>query len=162
MLFNRIGIMSMTTPREPNDELGTKAKGSLTVLSFMYECGRRGATICEPIGDHARYDIIIDSGKNLFRVQVKSASEARPGAFTCNGRRRNVIYGKKGAKVTGYSKAEVDLVVTFVNGDWYFYPDVELLKNNIRIYPTKDNPARNNWEALELPEKPRFGPPTTR
>jgi len=53
--------------------LTLKTKRLLTSLPFAAECIRRGAIVSEPLGDDARYDMIVDSGGRLLRANVKSA-----------------------------------------------------------------------------------------
>ena len=55
--------------KEP--KLTPKSKGALTALAFAYEAGRRGAIISEPIGDDARYDLIIDNRDRLSESRSK-------------------------------------------------------------------------------------------
>jgi len=40
--------------------MSTKATGAALVLEFAAVCAYRGATVCEPFGDFAPYDILLD------------------------------------------------------------------------------------------------------
>ena len=156
--------MNSIIPNPVGLKLGAKTKGSLTVLLFMYECTRRGAAVAVPIGDDDRYDLIVDNRNWLARVQVKTSSkEKKRRGFYFSGRRRSVDYipaahignGSVSTKrrafvVRPYLKGEVDLVVTCVQGIWYLYTEPHLFPHNVRVYPDKPNPTRDNWEALGL------------
>jgi PD-(D/E)XK endonuclease len=169
--LNSIERMNTIIPNQLRQKLGAKTKGSLTVLLFMYECTRRGAAVAVPIADDDRYDLIVDNRNWLSRVQVKTSSkEKKRRGFCFSGRRRSVDYipaahienGSVSTKrrafvVRPYLKGEVDLVVTCVQGIWYMYTDPHLFPHNVRIYPDKPNPAKDNWEALGLTSPPIDG-----
>ena len=149
-----------------NDEpkkLTSKTVGLLVALPFASECIGRGAIVSEPFGDDARYDVVVDNGKRLLRVQVKTACLKSPGVFYFNGRRRSMIYRSPNGDssgpacyVTPYAPHEVDCVVTNVLGLWYVYDDPHTFKNNVYIYPDKPDSARSNWSALGLPPQPIY------
>ena len=136
----------------------TKSAGAVTALQFAYECVRRGAAISEPIGDNSRYDFIVDNGKQLLRVQVKTASELKPGIFCVNGTRKI----PKGDKVVSvpYQKDELDCLVTLAGGFWFFFPEPYVLKGIIQIRPDappghyKWNFGKDKWAFLGLPALP--------
>jgi hypothetical protein len=107
------------------------------------------------MGDDARYDLVIDNGNKLCRVQVKTACRVNgsENRYSFGGRRRNNFYGRKGSRVTPYDASEVDYIVTAVKGQWYIYHEPHRLNNNGYINVAKQNPARDNWQALGLPEQ---------
>lgn len=51
--------------------MNSKAKGNLGEIAVAHEFIKWGCTVSFPFGDNARYDLIIDDGKNLKKVQVK-------------------------------------------------------------------------------------------
>jgi hypothetical protein len=126
---------------EQPKKLTPKTVALLTAVPFAAECIRQGAIVSEPLGDDARYDIIVDNGQTLVRVQVKAAHRARHGVYRFNGRRRNMIYHSPGshvsgpaARITSYASGEIDCVVT-----------------RVLIYTEKFDLARANWKAIGLP-----------
>jgi len=149
-----------------NDEpkkLTSKTVGLLVALPFASECIGRGAIVSEPFGDDARYDVVVDNGKRLLRVQVKTACLKSPGVFYFNGRQRSMIYRSPNGDssgpacyVTPYAPHEVDCVVTNVLGLWYVYDEPHTFKNNVYIYPDKPDSARSNWSALGLSPQPIY------
>jgi PD-(D/E)XK endonuclease len=154
-------------------KLNTKAKGSLTVLAFMYECGRRGAVISEPIGDHASYDLVLDNSSRLLRIQVKTSTRDKgKSTFTFNVKKRVTRYrghlkgdetrtglaeATKGYWLVPY-KDDVDYIVTCAGKSWYIYQPQDLPNNNGYINPNKPHSAKDNWEALGLERQPVFRP----
>ena len=138
----------------------TKNIGALTALSFAYECSRRGAVVAEPIGDNSRYDFIVDNGKQLFRIQVKTASPLAklPGTFNVNGTRK--IPTGKGVISVPYVEGEVDCLVTCACGVWFFFDKPHTLRSIVQIRPDAApedyvwNFGKNNWAALGLPNDP--------
>ena len=59
---------------------GTKKKGEAAELAFMLKAVSLGFGVAKPWGDSERYDFILDSGTQLWRVQVKSSSALQNGA----------------------------------------------------------------------------------
>ena len=56
------------TPRPRNP----KAVGELSEAAVVHHLIRAGYDLAKPLGDNARYDLIIDDGGRFFRVQVKT------------------------------------------------------------------------------------------
>jgi hypothetical protein len=143
---------------EQPKKLTPKTVALLTALPFAAECIRQGPIVSEPLGDDARYDIIVDNGQTLVRVQVKAAHRVRHGVYRFNGRRRNMIYHSPGshvsgpaARITSYAPGEIDCVVTRVLDQWYLYTEPHKFGYNVLIYTEKFDLARANWKAIGLP-----------
>jgi PD-(D/E)XK endonuclease len=155
-------------PQEPR-KLGNKTKGNLVAMEFMCECTRRGGIVSVPLADDHPYDLIVDSGARLVRVQVKKANCDGLGRWSCNASRRKMNYARpagwtasdngenvemKSSRIVPYSPSEIDCLVTFVRGSWYFFADIHLLRNNKWINPDKPNPDRDRWDRIGLPVIP--------
>ena len=64
--------------------MNSKSKGNLGEIKVASEFIKWGCTVSFPFGDNARYDLIIDDGNNLKRVQVKYAdSKSANGSWRC-------------------------------------------------------------------------------
>jgi len=50
----------------------------------MARAAGMGLCVCKPYGDSAQYDVGIEDGGRLLRVQIKSTTYSRDGSFTCN------------------------------------------------------------------------------
>lgn len=49
-----------------------KQKGELSEQHVIVRCMELGYTVSKPVGDSARYDLIVDDGSSLKRMQVKT------------------------------------------------------------------------------------------
>src|ERR1700716_2767347 len=56
---------------EPGGRNTTRHRGSLAEMQFMIEAARRAFGVAKPFGDYERYDVILDCGVRMWRVQVK-------------------------------------------------------------------------------------------
>ena len=64
--------------RKGKAQKGTlKQRGELAEMGFMFKAAGLGFGVAKPWGDSERYDYILDSGKRLWRVQVKSTYAER-------------------------------------------------------------------------------------
>jgi hypothetical protein len=43
-------------------------------MQFMVAVASRGLVVAKPYGDNEKYDLIVDAGRRLWRVQVKSSA----------------------------------------------------------------------------------------
>jgi hypothetical protein len=65
-------------PQKPTSKKrNTKAIGDLSELEIAVVLTRAGYIVSKPLGDSHRYDFVIDDGKRLARVQVKTGRYAR-------------------------------------------------------------------------------------
>ena len=106
-----------------------KRRGETIELAFMLKAASLGFGVAKPWGESDRYDVILDSGHRLWRVQVRSTeSEVR--------RRFRV-----GATVTGgavLSPADIDVLAAYIIplDIWYLVPVGHLgSRVDIRLYP---------------------------
>jgi hypothetical protein len=103
-------------------------------MGFLYRATQEGFVVGKPFGGAVRYDVMVDGGTRVWRVQVKSTVrlcrrnvwEVRAG--------RQVERGKLGPKAVAYTKAEIDFLAVLVvrEGLWYIFP-VEELRGRTRL-----------------------------
>jgi hypothetical protein len=130
-------ILRRLTSYVPAGNLGNKRMGELSELGFMYRAASYGFGVARPYGDSHPYDLLLQHGKRLLRIQVKS----------CFGREKNRRTGfaitvsrqlSMGKGKTPYSIEEIDFIAAFIapHDAWYLIP-VESLGNCkiIRLYP---------------------------
>ena len=81
----------------------------------MARAAGMGLCVCKPYGDSAQYDVGIEVAGRLLRVQIKSTTYSRAGAFTCN------VVGRGGK---AYASGVVDFFAIYlVPVDiWYVLP----------------------------------------
>jgi hypothetical protein len=121
----------------PAGYLGTKRMGGLSELGFMYRAASHGFGVARPYGDSHPYDLLVQHGKGVLRVQVKSCfsreKNRRTGFAITVARQLSTGIGK-----TLYSIEEIDFIAAFVapHDAWYLIP-VESLGSSkiIRLYP---------------------------
>ncbi len=53
--------------------MNTKERGDLTEAIAVAELKRRGYTVSVPVGETARYDILLDAEDEILRIQCKTA-----------------------------------------------------------------------------------------
>lgn len=80
-------------------DIGNEAEG--IVLGHYIKAGLR---VCIPFGTGGPYDLAVDTGTRIVKVQVKTATFER-GCILCRTRRRNANYDRT---MRRYEKGEVD------------------------------------------------------
>jgi len=109
-----------------------KRRGEVAESVFLAKAISLGLGVAKPWGDSERYDFIVDSGKRLWRVQVKSAfEEMKDGGgymIRATGSEGNVAY----------TPEEVDVVVAYIVPEdaWYVIP-IEAFKDvkGMKLFP---------------------------
>ena len=92
-----------------------KQRGEWAELCFMARAAEIGLCVCKPYGDSAQFDVGIEHGGRMLRVQIKSTTYERDGAFTCNA----IGPGHK-----GYAAGVVDFFAVYIvpMNVWYILP----------------------------------------
>lgn len=80
-------------------DIGNEAEG--IVLGHYVKAGLR---VCVPFGTGAPYDLAVDTGTRIVKVQIKTAIFEK-GCILCRTRRRNASYDRM---MRRYEKGEVD------------------------------------------------------
>ena len=98
-------------------------QGDLGEVAFVHKAMSLGFTVAKPYGHNHRYDFIVDGGKNLWRVQVKTCTHLRDDLYIAN-----VAHSLNGAKAS-YTRSDCDFVVFYVMPEdtWYVLPVREVL-----------------------------------
>jgi hypothetical protein len=142
----------------------TRKSGLVLELDFALACISKGATVSQPFGDNAHYDLLVDDGKKIHRVQVKKSSPKPSGTgYSVNITRKlpKMRPGDEGgsSKAVAYKDGELDCVATEANGVWFFFGP-EHLKKDATVYPHagKDkyvgNHGKNKWSVVGLEPDP--------
>ena len=120
--------------------LTTNQKGLVAEQAVILECIRLGVIVAKPLDDE-RYDLIVDLGASMLRVQCKWAP--REGDVV-SVRTRCCRRGREGLIHRRYEPSEIDAVAAYCpeNGTCYLLPH-ELSVNRatvqLRLGPTKNN-----------------------
>jgi PD-(D/E)XK nuclease superfamily protein len=122
--------------------LTTNQKGLIAETAVMHECAKLGIPVAQPLGDE-RYDLVLDLGTALLRVQCKWA--AKPGDVSVV-RCRTCRRGREGLIHRSYRAGEIDAVAAYSPDTerCYLLPaelSVECADVALRLAPTKNNQA---------------------
>jgi hypothetical protein len=95
---------------------GCKERGEWAELCFMARAAGMGMSVSKPHGDSRRYDVLVETGRRIVRVQVKSTIYRRRGKeYSLNvmgpGRKR-------------YAEGSVDFFAVYLipEEEWYIIP----------------------------------------
>jgi hypothetical protein len=143
----------------------TKSVGDVSELVVALALARAGYLVSKPFGENARYDLVIDDGTTLSRVQVKTG-RLRNGAILFNAYSSHSY--RNGIACKPYT-SEIDFFGVFCSelGSVYLIPiaDTARLSGTIRVYPTKNGQSSHvRWAqpylvSVELlPELTVVGP----
>jgi len=121
--------------------LDTKRLGEIAELAFILKATSLGLTPARPYGDRRPYDFLLECGKRVLRIQIKSVFANRPRdghRFSVNaGISRNTGNTKKRERV-GYTSDQIDFIVAYVapHNAWYVIPvDALSQRTFINLYP---------------------------
>ena len=140
-----------------------KQIGNLTELQCITRFYELGYTVSVPYGDSSKYDMILDYGGTLYKLQCKHAKEF----FNEDGKLSYLKiktswqsgYTKNSQYHTNkYTKEDVDFFVTHYQGKNYLIPVDECSTEKIlRVLPPKNGQTKGvsflvdytDWEVLE-------------
>jgi len=110
--------------------------GELAEVGFMYRAASQGIAVAKPYGDSLPYDFLVQHGRRLLRVQVKSCFSPERRGYTGF---PIIVACHWGRGKLAYSSDQIDFIAAFIAkyDAWYLIP-VESLQNskNIRLYPS--------------------------
>jgi hypothetical protein len=124
----------------------------------MHKATSLGFPLALPYGHLHRYDFIVDGGRNLWRVQVKTSS------FLVRGFCRLCVYNYNSR--AGYTESEIDFVAVYIipEDTWYILPVREILERRTLFFRpngyTGSDPYahyREAWHLLREPDGLTFG-----
>jgi hypothetical protein len=120
--------------RKGKAQKGTrKQRGELAEMGFMFKAAGLGFGVAKPCGDSERYDFILDSGKRLWRVQVKSTYVARAHSYAIN------AIGGSSHNKKSYTAEQIDMLVAYIVAEdaWYVVPIAAFAPRvHLKFYPT--------------------------
>jgi hypothetical protein len=125
---------------------GCKERGEWAELCFMARAKGLGLGVLKPYGESGAYDVAVENGGRILRVQVKSTIYCRRG--------REYSLNVMGAGRKRYPKGSVDFFAVWVIpiGEWYIIP-YEAMGQRLTLHFTPGS-KRSKWikyrEAWEL------------
>lgn len=129
-------------PENVKPKRNTKAVGDQSELEVAVRLARNGYIVSKPLGDSHRYDLIIDDGETLSRVQVKTGRLVNGSvAFHCYS-----THFHRGASMRSY-RGEVDYIGVYCpqTGESYLVPESEFVEStmHLRVAPTVNRQDRH-------------------
>jgi len=133
-------------------------QGELGEAAFMHKATSLGFALALPYGHLHRYDFIVEGGRNLSWVQVKTSGCLVRGFY------RLCVYNYNSR--TAYNESEIDFVAVLIvpEGTWYILPVREVLERRTLFfrpngYVGSDPYAyyREAWHLLREPDGLTFG-----
>lgn len=100
----------------------TKEKGNITELKCALAFMEIGYKVSFPYGEDCKYDMIVDTGKNLYRVQCKTSSPLPREEDGFKFKTRSVVLTTKGMKASSYSEENIDFFATVYKDKCYIIP----------------------------------------
>lgn len=131
-------------------ELTTKQKGDITELKCLTYFYEQGYSVSIPWGENDRYDMILDIGGILLRLQAKTSREGNyPGTFVFS----TATTHKNRVKVEreGYTKDDIDYFVTLYRNKCYLVSclETETASSKVLRYAVnnRSNSSISNWAS---------------
>ena len=109
-----------------------KSIGEAAEAAFLAKAASLGFGVAKPWGDSERYDFIVDSGYNFWRVQVKSSQLHANGTYHVK---------TSGWKNRAYTRREIDFLIAYLIPEdlWYVVPIEAIVSGaHLRFYPSND------------------------
>ncbi len=112
----------------------TQRKGDIALAQAISTFTRKGYDVALPLTESASYDLVVDNGKNLYRVQVKFTSRKQVDV-------RNIHSNSKGYVVKKAKDYDYDwlYILREENGNRLEYLFEECFVNRNSITPTNIN-----------------------
>jgi hypothetical protein len=115
-----------------------KRSGEQAEAAFLNKATGLGFSVAKPWGDSERYDLIVGSGRRLWRVQVKS---------TCYVGERRFSITARGC-TAAYTEDEIDFLAAYIVplDIWYVVPVKAFAPSKcLRFYPEGES-SRGQYE----------------
>jgi hypothetical protein len=128
-----------------------KRRGEIGEAAFLKKAASMGFGVSKPWGDSDRYDLVVDVGGRMLRVQVKSAhcvSASPGGGYNIRACPHNHV---------SYRDDEIDILVAYIVPEdvWYVFPASAFsTMKSLRLWPhpgkktSKFEQYREAWHAF--------------
>ena len=135
-------------------------QGERGELAFLCKATNPGFALSLPYGQRHRYDFVVDGGRNIWRVQVKTTVRMAFGMYQVGIHRRSNHKGR------AYTESEIDFVAVYILPEetWYILPVREVVGRTGMLFRpkgwTRHDPHayyREAWHLLRQPDGLVFG-----
>lgn len=126
-------------------ELSTKQKGNITEMQCAIAFMQYGFKVSFPYGEDCKYDMIIDTGNHLYRIQCKTSTALSNKEDGFKFKTRSTVITTHGAKASSYSKEDIDAFATMYEGQCYVVPiqDCGINEKTLRFHYPKNGQHKN-------------------
>ena len=130
-------------------------EGEQGELAFLSKASNLGFALSLPYGHMQRYDVVVDSGLNMWRVQVKTTDHMLNGLYLVG------VHHRANRKARAYTESEIHFVAVYILPEqtWYILPVREVTEHRQllfrpRGYARRDPYAhyREAWHLLRQPD----------
>jgi PD-(D/E)XK endonuclease len=121
-----------------------KRRGEWSELQFMARAANEGLRLAKPWGDSSRYDVIVESGGQFVRVQVKSTANRQPnGAYVCG------VHPSPGSEL--YKRGDFDFLAAYVIPEdvWFIIPGCVVVRRKKTSITLLAGAVGSEWAAYE-------------
>lgn len=101
-------------------DLNPSQIGDITELKCQIYLIEQGWNVLTPIGNHQKYDLVIEKNGKFYRIQVKHAMATEDTGFLVRTKYEVRENGK--VKKTTYSADDIDYFMTEFNNKFYMFP----------------------------------------
>lgn len=110
-------------------------KGISTELKSILYFNEKGWMCSIPYGNSGRYDLLVDNGKRIYKIQCKTAHKNDNGSYTVN--TSNTAVRASGNVRKYYTKDQIDFIITFIENQAVFIPVEKIEKSQSKIFRTE-------------------------
>ena len=127
----RIPASKRSPAQEANGarRLASNEQGDLGEVAFLHKAMSLGFAVAKPYGQNHGYDFIVEGGKNLWRVQVKTCAAGAGDLYKVG------IYRCLNGVRVPYTDSELDFVVVYImpKKTWYVLPAREVAVQRLAV-----------------------------
>lgn len=140
--------------------IALQKEGELGELAFLCKATSLGFALSLPYGHTHRYDFVVDCGRNLWRVQVKTTEHMAYGLYLVG------IHHRANRRAHAYTESEIDFVAVYILPEqtWYILPVREVAEHTSLLFRPKGYARRDPyahyreaWHLLRQPDGLVFG-----
>ena len=97
---------------------GPQKKGELAEIAFIHKAESLGLDVAKPYGNSNRYDLVVRSGQQFWRVQVKATG------FIAFGNYRVYAERMQRGRAIPYTADEIDFLAVYIilEDTWFIIP----------------------------------------
>jgi len=124
----------------------SNTKGIKTELEIILKFIELGYSVSIPYGNNNRYDLILDIGDKLNKVQCKTSRHNKNNSYTIN--TSNTITNRNISKTKYYTPDQIDCIASIIEGNLIIINVLDVYKVKQKVFrittPLKSNTTKVN------------------